>query len=69
MSGTVDKSIRPLYEAARRAGWRERALKNGVLLYPPDGTSPIPLHGSTHSRGPHVAELRKRLREAGVEDV
>lgn len=68
MSGTIGKELRPLVRKARDQGWRERSSKNGLLLYPPDGSRPIPVHGSpSQGRSRSTANAIAQFRRAGLE--
>lgn len=55
-----------LVRAARKAGWRVDDSKAGVMIYPPDGSRPIPVHVS--NRGGHrgVGNAAVQLRKAGL---
>lgn len=67
MSGLISKELRPLYKAAKAAGWRERKSKSGVVLYPPNGARPVSFHGTTASHGRILENCRKQLRAGGLD--
>lgn len=67
MSGTITKELRPLYKKAKKAGWRERKSKSGVVLYPPNGAPPVAFHGSSCSRGRVLEQAKRELRAGGLD--
>jgi hypothetical protein len=52
---------------ADKQGWRQKKIKNGVLLIPPQG-DPVPLHNHhTRNEGANMRGLKAQLKRAGLD--
>ena len=67
--GRPPKGVRPLFEAAEKAGWRIK-LKGGAnhwVLMAPDGVTIITYGGTVNDKGRKRQNLRSDLRRAGLD--
>ena len=63
----VHRELAPYVRKARRAGWRITESKEGLLLWPPDGTTrPVPIHTTPRTNGHARANIRAALRRGGL---
>jgi hypothetical protein len=63
----VAKTWRPLVDAARLAGWREKQTRAGLTFYPPDGRPPITIHKSQPSDKRALKNTRADFRRSGLD--
>lgn len=63
----MDKRLAAALQVAVAAGWETKNCKAGVMVYPPNGSRPIPVHASRRGGSRKTPNAIVQMRRAGLE--
>ena len=62
-----NRQMKDVLKAVHKAGWRYEDCTHGIMVYPPNGVRPIPLHRSNRGGRRKTPNAIVQLRRAGLD--